>query len=90
MKFRIEYYRDVWRDDEITRTANHTTKPGQVISLPGLIDHFAYDSCSYAVLYVDGNRDSNWKRDTETRKFREDTETTIHACDHSFGVAWGI
>ena len=69
--WKIEYYRDVWHDDTVTRTAKHYSKAGEVVSLANLIAHYGFAITTYAVVWIGDTVVGRYKRDTETREWRE-------------------
>lgn len=67
----VEYYRDVWEDDHTLRRAVYDQEPGEIIFLGRLVEKFAYMTCSFAVVRLNGEIVANYTRDAESGEWRE-------------------
>jgi hypothetical protein len=70
IRFELEYFTDVWHDDDVKKRAVYESRDGEIISLSNIIRHFAYLSATFCILKVNGEIDSRWQRDAETYRWK--------------------
>jgi hypothetical protein len=71
MKFEIQYYRDVWTDDNVQRRATYKAEDGECVSLLRLVKRFAYFTSTYAVMWLGDTVVGRFTLDAESQRWKQ-------------------